>query len=81
MEEKEPEVARHPKQWVLVVCVDILVIAELCLAMYYSSTYSDNFELSFMKSFFGMLLPTLILAYLGKRFLHHRVMKMSTNHS
>ena len=81
MENKEPEVTRHPKQWILVVCVDLLVLIEVCLTMYLSSTHSDDFEIFWIKTFFGMLVPTLILAYLGKRFLHHRVMKLSTNHS
>jgi hypothetical protein len=70
MENQESaEAPGHPKQWILVVVVDVLMIAELVLAMYLASLRPDDFELIFMKRFFSMLVPTLAIAFLGKRFL------------
>ena len=56
--------ARH---WLLVIILDVLVLAELTGAMYVAAAHPDNFTLVFMKTFFGMLLPTLLLGLLAKR--------------
>jgi hypothetical protein len=37
--------------------------------MYVASVHPDEFELMFMKSFFGMLIPTLVVSFLAKRML------------
>jgi hypothetical protein len=42
---------------------------ELAAAMYVASVHPDEFELMFMKSFFGMLIPTLAICFLVKRML------------
>ena len=64
---KEPEM--NTRNWLLVMVVDVLILVELAAAMYVASAHSDDFELMFMKSFFGMLIPTLVLAFLAKRML------------
>ena len=69
--QEQPEAPRHPKQWLLVVIVDVLVLAELAFSMYLSSLHPEDFEWTFMKCFFGMLLPTLAFAFAGKRYLCH----------
>jgi len=66
-EVKEPEI--NTRNWLLVIVVDVLILVELAVAMYVASVHPDNFELMFMKSFFGMLLPTLVLSFLAKRML------------
>jgi len=66
-EDKGPEL--NTRNWLLVIVVDVLILVELAGAMYVASVHPDEFELMFMKSFFGMLIPTLVLAFLGKRFL------------
>jgi len=66
-EVKEPEM--NSRNWLLVIVVDVLILVELAAAMYVASVHPDEFELMFMKSFFGMLLPTLVLSFLAKRML------------
>lgn len=64
---------RAPKmngvQWLVVIVVDILILAELALAMYEANGNPDNFTPVFIKTFFGMLIPTLLIGYLCKRML------------
>jgi len=68
-----PEEVKGPemkaRNWLLVIAVDVLILVELAAAMYVASAHPDEFELMFMKSFFGMLVPTLVLSYLAKRML------------
>jgi len=66
-EDKGPEL--NTRNWLLVIVVDVLILVELATAMYVASVHPDEFELMFMKSFFGMLIPTLVLSFLGKRLL------------
>jgi len=66
-EAKGPEL--NTRNWLLVMVVDVLILVELAGAMYVASVHPDEFELMFMKSFFGMLIPTLVLSFLGKRLL------------
>jgi len=54
-------------QWLVVIVIDVLVLAELAGAMYVAAGHPDDFTLTFMKTFFGMLIPTLILGFLAKR--------------
>jgi hypothetical protein len=51
------------------VVVDVLILVEVAAAMYVASVHPDDFELMFMKSFFGMLIPTLVVSFLAKRML------------
>ena len=66
-EVKEPEM--NTRNWLLVIAVDVLILVELAVAMYVASVHPDEFELMFMKSFFGMLIPTLVVSFLAKRML------------
>ena len=54
---------------VYVVAVNILVLAELCVAMYMATQDPDEFTPVFFKVFFSLLGPTLVLAAVGKRLL------------
>ena len=54
------------RQWLVVIMVDVFILAELAAAMYVASTHRDDFELVFMKCFFGLLVPTLVLGFLAK---------------
>jgi hypothetical protein len=64
---KGPEM--HTRNWLLVMVVDVFILVELAAAMYVASVHPDDFELMFMKSFFGMLSPTLVVSFLAKRML------------
>jgi membrane protein CcdC involved in cytochrome C biogenesis len=55
------------RQKIAVVVLDILVIAELCLAMYMASANPDQLTPVFMKRFFAMLVPTLVAGYITVR--------------
>lgn len=57
----------NPRHWLLVIILDILILAELTAAMYLAAAHPDNFTPVFMKTFFGMLLPTLLVGFLAKR--------------
>jgi hypothetical protein len=59
----------NTRSWWLVIVVDVLILVELAAAMYVASVHPDDFELVFMKSFFGLLVPTLLLSFLAKRIL------------
>lgn len=65
--QEETQMPTHPRHWLLVIVVDVLVLAEVGFSVYLASLRPDDFELVFMKNFFTMLLPTLILAFFAKR--------------
>jgi hypothetical protein len=52
------------RQKIAVVVVDILVLVELCISIYFANLNADNFTPVFLKVFMGMLIPTLIAAKL-----------------
>ena len=53
--------------WVLVIAMNVAVLVELCVAMYLATSSAEDFTATFMKAFFGMLIPTLAIGILGKR--------------
>jgi len=64
---QETETARTPRHWVLVIAMNVAVLAELCVAMYLAASSPDDFTATFLKAFFGMLIPTLVIGVIGKR--------------
>jgi hypothetical protein len=63
----EVDVAKSPWQWILVIVMNIAVLTELCIAMYLASNDPEDFTAAFMKAFFGMLVPTLVIGFFAKR--------------
>lgn len=57
-----------PRHILFVIFVNVLVLAELCVAMYMATQQPDEFTPVFFKTFFTLLVPTLVLAVVGKRF-------------
>lgn len=51
----------------LVIFLNLLVLAELCIAMYMASADPENLTPVFMKVFFGLLIPTLTAGFYLKR--------------
>ena len=49
--------------------INILVLVELCFAMYMAKQEPEEFTPVFFKVFFSLLVPTLILGILSKRFI------------
>ncbi|MCU0559691.1 MAG: hypothetical protein MUD16_05795 [Desulfobacterales bacterium] len=66
---EQVEVTSNPRHWLLAVVMNLLVLAELCVAMYLAAAAPDEFTAVFVKAFFGMLIPTLIAG----RFLRRRL--------
>ncbi|HWR93120.1 MAG TPA: hypothetical protein VN300_11850 [Desulfobacterales bacterium] len=64
---KEVDVASNPRHWIFLIGMNLLVLAELCLAMYLATADPDDFTATFIKSFFAMLIPTLVVGGLTKR--------------
>jgi hypothetical protein len=60
-------VATNPRHWMLVIVMNVLVLAELCLSMYLAASTTEDFTATFIKAFFGMLIPTLVIGALAKR--------------
>jgi len=52
----------NARQKIAVAVMDVLMLAELCLAMYWANNNPENFTPVFLKSFLVMLIPTLIIA-------------------
>jgi hypothetical protein len=52
------------RQKIAVVVLDIAVLAELFVAMYFASRSGDSYTLIFFKYFFSMLIPTLLIAWI-----------------
>jgi hypothetical protein len=56
-----------PRNIVRIVTVNVLVLAELVLALYMAAQNPEEFQPVFLKVFFSLLVPTLILASIAKR--------------
>jgi uncharacterized membrane protein YhaH (DUF805 family) len=56
-----------PQQKIAVAIIDVLIIVELCISMYFAARNPDAMTPIFMKSFFAMLIPTLITATITVR--------------
>jgi len=69
------KVENSPRQWLLVIVMDVLVLAELCVAMYLAVASAEDFTATFIKAFFGMLIPTLVVGALAKRRLRPATVK------
>ncbi len=50
------------QQKIAVAVMDVLILAELCFAMYIAHNHPENFTPLFFKYFLGMLIPTLIVS-------------------
>ena len=49
---------------ILLIVTDLLIIAELFVAMYFAHVYRERFSFVFMAVFFGLLIPTLAAYFL-----------------
>lgn len=61
----------------LVIGINCLVILALFIAMYRASLYPDNFNVTFFKTIFSLLAPTLLLGFIGKRLLQTRLNRLT----
>jgi hypothetical protein len=57
------------EQKIVIAILDVVLIVELCIGMFFAQMDPANLTAAFCKSFFSMLIPTLILArIMVKRF-------------
>lgn len=61
------ECAAGFRHGMVAVAINLLVLAELCIAMAFASSAADDFTATFLKWFFGMLVPTLALGIFARR--------------
>jgi hypothetical protein len=50
------------QQKIVVVIMDVLLIVELCVSMYFATQNQDNFTAVFIRYFLTMCIPTLLAA-------------------
>ena len=50
-----------------VICMDLAMLAEVTLSVYLASRQSDDFTTAFMKVFFSMFIPTIVLGIFAIR--------------
>ena len=55
--------------FIRIAVINILVLVELCVAMYMAAQNPEEFTPIFFKVFFSLLVPTLILGIVSKRFI------------
>jgi hypothetical protein len=48
------------KQKIVVITLDLLLLVELCIAMYFANLAPEAFTPTFVKTFFSLLLPTVL---------------------
>ena len=49
------------KQKIVVITLDVLLLVELCIAMYFANLAPEAFTPTFVKTFFSLLLPTILI--------------------
>jgi len=47
-------------QKLVIITLDVLLLVELCIAMYFANLAPDAFTPTFVKTFFSLLLPTVL---------------------
>lgn len=62
-------------QKIFAVMINLLVLGELTLAMYFAAQKPEALTPVFCKVFFGLLIPTLVGAVFLKRFINARTVK------
>lgn len=59
--EYNPKASLSTPQRIAVIVLDIFMLAEVAVAVYLANLNPDNYTPTFMKAFFGMLIPTLVV--------------------
>jgi hypothetical protein len=66
------------RQKIVVVTLDVLLLVELCIAMYFANLAPDAFTPTFVRTFFSLFLPTVLT---GMFFLRRLKTKAASVHS
>ena len=71
-EAQSVELAHGLPRMLLTITVNVLVLAEVFIAMYFAAQNPDEITPIFFKTLFSMLVPTLVLAFVAKRIIARR---------
>jgi hypothetical protein len=63
MEEAQPKRGMSSGQKITVILLDLIMLAELAVAMAWASKHPDSFTSEFAKIFFLMLVPTMAVGF------------------
>lgn len=56
-----------PRMRLFAIAINLMVLTELCIAMYFAAQDQTQLTPVFFKVFFSLLLPTLVIAFVGRR--------------
>ena len=71
-EAERVEISTSPYRRILTVVVNLLVLAEVFVAMYFAAKDPDTLTPVFFKVFFSLLLPTVVAAWTARRLISRR---------
>jgi len=66
------------RQKLVVITLDVMLLVELCIAMYFANLAPEAFTPTFVKTFFSLLLPTVLTGLFFLRRLKTRVADIVT---
>lgn len=66
-EAQKVSITGSPRLRLFALLINVLVIAELCVAMYFAQQVPEQITPIFFKVLFSLLVPTIILAAVGRR--------------
>lgn len=67
-----PRFSMNGRQKLFILALDCAILVELCIAMANAAASPDTFTPSFMKPFFSMFIPTMVIGFVGFRKLRSR---------
>ena len=68
-EAQKVSLATSPRLRFFAMIINVLVVGELFVAMFFAARTPDSLTPVFFKVFFSLLVPTLIVAFLGRRWI------------
>ncbi len=66
-EAQKVSLTASPRLRLFALLINVLVVSELCVAMYFAQQTPDRLTPVFFKVFFSLLVPTLVAAVVGRR--------------
>jgi hypothetical protein len=66
------------KQKLVVITLDVLLLVELCIAMYFANLAPEAFTPTFVKTFFSLFLPTVLTGLFFLRRLKTKVASVAS---
>lgn len=67
-----PRISMNGRQKLFILAIDFAIIVEVCIAMASAAANPDSFTPSFMRTFFAMFTPTILIGFIGFRRLRDR---------